>query len=174
MSVLRDPRALGLLVLALLQMFGDLTGLRAAKGLGAASLASPAPRVFSALRGLETYSTRFHIQWKTPAGAEQSLELTPAVAARLRGPYNRRNVYGAALAYGPVLVGDERTRAMFTSVLRHAVGEGVPLLAELGVDPAGVAGPVRIRYEPVEGTDLGELPAVLTVDGATIRAERSP
>ena len=28
-------------------------------------------------------------------------------------------------------------------------------------DPAGVRGPVRVRYEPLPGTDLGDLPRVL-------------
>ncbi len=163
MSVLRDPRALALLVLALLQMGGDVLGIRAAKGLGAASMASPAPRVFSAVRGLETYSTRFFLEWTTVAGEERSVELTPELAARLRGPYNRRNVYGAALAYGPVLATDGRTRPLLDAVLDHALGGDAPLLAELGLDASGIAGAVRVRYEPVGGADLGDLPTTLTV-----------
>ncbi|HEY3305277.1 MAG TPA: hypothetical protein VGL70_17270, partial [Candidatus Binatia bacterium] len=81
-----------LLLLGLAQMAGDLAGLTALKGIAAATGASPAPKVFSAVKGLETYSTRFFIQWNDPAGAVLSVQLTPNMYARLRGPYNRRNV----------------------------------------------------------------------------------
>ena len=64
-----------LLVLGLLQMAGDVTGLDWLRGIGAASSASPAPRVFSAVDGLETYSTRFFLEWTDTRGASHSLEL---------------------------------------------------------------------------------------------------
>jgi hypothetical protein len=152
-----------LIAVGLLQMAGDLCeksvspyyGLRL-KGLGAATAASPAPKVFSAVRGLETYSTRFFLEWADADGERHSLELTPEVYACLRGPYNRRNVYGAALAYGPVLPAELRD-----PVLAYALCGDAPLLRELGIDPARVRGPVRLRYEPRPGTDLGELPRVL-------------
>jgi hypothetical protein len=152
-----------LIAVGLLQMAGDLCerylsayyGLRL-KGLGAATAASPAPKVFSAVRGLETYSTRFFLEWKGADGAEHSLELTPEVYSRLRGPYNRRNVYGAALAYGPVLPAELRD-----PVMAYAMCGDAPLLRELGIDPAQVRGPVRLRYEPRPGTDMGDLPRVL-------------
>ena len=66
-----------LLVLGLLQMTGDLSGIVALKGIGAAWGASPAPRVFSKVRGLETYSTRFYVEWSDPDGTAHSVELTP-------------------------------------------------------------------------------------------------
>jgi hypothetical protein len=163
--------AVALLVLGLLQMTGDVlerVGLRSVgqplKGVGAATTASPAPKVFSAVRGLETYSTRFYLDWTDRAGQRRSLLLTPEVYGRVRGPYNRRNVYGAALAYGPVLVTDERTKPLFLSVTRYALCGDAPLLRELGIDPAEIIGPVRVRYEPLPGTDLGDLPRVLEVD----------
>jgi hypothetical protein len=131
------------------------------KALGAASTASPAPKVFSAVRGLETYTLRFHLEWRGSDGREHSLLLTPENYARIAGPYNRRNVFGAALAYGPVLATGARTAPMFHAVFAYAVCGRAPLLAELGVDPATIAGAVRIRYEPLPGTDLGDLPRVI-------------
>ena len=88
-----------LLSVGLLQMAGDLLHLPALKGIGAATGASPAPKVFSAVRGLETYSTRFFIEWADRPGRSRVQEITPELYARLRGPYNRRNVYGAVLAF---------------------------------------------------------------------------
>jgi hypothetical protein len=152
-----------LLAVGLLQMTGDViegsgnepVG-RALKGFGAATAASPAPKVFSSVHGLETYSTRFYLEWTDLDGVDHSLHVTPEVYARLQGPYNRRNVYGAALAYGPVLPEELRD-----PVMRYAVCGDAILLRELGVDPARVKGPVSVRYEPLPGTDLGDLPRKL-------------
>jgi hypothetical protein len=161
-----NKAAVFLVALGLLQMSGDLLEQsarapadrlgRLLKGLAAATAASPAPKVFSSVRGLETYSTRFYVEWADHAGVEHSLHVSPEVYARLQGPYNRRNVYGAALAYGPVLPASLRD-----PVMRYAVCGKAPLLRELGIDPGQVQGRVRIRYEPLPGTDLGRLPTVL-------------
>jgi hypothetical protein len=45
-----------LLAIGLLQMVGDLLHVAPLKGFAAATAASPAPKVFSSVRGLETYS----------------------------------------------------------------------------------------------------------------------
>jgi len=146
-----------LLVLALAQMTGDLLGLAWLKGIAAATAASPAPRVFSVARGLETYSTRFAIEWTARDGTRQSMALTPESCARLCGPYNRRNVYGAVLAYGPVLATDPRGRPMLDAVLRAALCAPAPLLAELGVDTDGISA-VEVVYEPLRPDALADLP----------------
>jgi hypothetical protein len=163
-----NKSAVALLVLGLLQMSGDLlerAGLEAVggplRGVGAASTASPAPKVFSAVRGLETYSTRFFLDWTDRAGERKELLLSPELYGRIRGPYNRRNVYGAVLAYGPVLATDPRTEPLFHSVAKSALCGAAPLLRELGIDPDEIAGIVRVRYEPRPGTDMGDLPRVL-------------
>ncbi|MEA2488652.1 MAG: hypothetical protein QOH21_444 [Acidobacteriota bacterium] len=135
-----------LVVLGVAQMVGDLLHFDPLKGVAAATHASPAPKVFSAVRGLETYSTRFFLE----VGA-QRVELTPAVYSRIRGPYNRRNVYGAALAYAPVL-----PASMREPVLRHALCGDAPLLRELGI--AVTPGTRRaVVLEPLPGTSLGSL-----------------
>jgi hypothetical protein len=153
--------ALILLILGLAQMAGDLANWPALKAIAAATGVSPAPKVFSAVKGLETYSTRFFIDWKDVSGKPHSLELTPKAYSRLRGPYNRRNVYGAVLAYGPVLATDPRGRPMFDAVARYALCGRAPLLGELGLDPSAVSGRVRLRLEPRPGSDLGNLPLTL-------------
>jgi hypothetical protein len=150
-----------LLVLGLLQMAGDVCILPVLRGIGAATVASPAPKVFSDVRGLETYYSLFFLEWQDQHGQAQSLALTPEVYARLAWSYNRRNVYGAALAYGPLLVTDPRTRPMFQSVLSYALCGDTPLLKELGVDRTTVSGQIHVRLEPLPGTDLRNLPLVL-------------
>jgi hypothetical protein len=156
--------AAALLVVGLLQMAGDVFHLPALRGIGAATTASPAPRVFSSVRGLETYSTHFFIEWTDRDGRAHSLRLTPELYAQLRGPYNRRNVYGAVLAYGPVLQADPRTRPLFEAVARYALCDDAPLLRELGIDPDQIQpGSVRVRLHPLPGTDIGDLNPVLEV-----------
>ena len=143
-----------LLGLGLLQMAGALLQIPLVSGLGAATNASPHPKVFSAVYGLETFSTRFFLEWTDHGGKAHSLEVTPAQYRKIPGPYNRRNVYGAALAYGPVLATDARTRPMFEQVLDYALSGRAPLLRELGIDPAKVRYPMTVRLEVEPGTRL--------------------
>ncbi len=155
--------ALLLLLLGCSQMAGELLGLPRLRGLAAATAASPAPRVFSSARGLETYSTRFFLEWTSQSGTTHTLRLGPEIYARLEGPYNRRNVYGAALAYGPVLVSEPATKPLFEAVVRYGLCGNAPLLRELGVDPASVRGPRHVRLEPRAGSNTGDLPLLLEV-----------
>jgi hypothetical protein len=114
---------------------------------------------------LETFSTRFDLEWHDRMGQPHTLTLTPEIYSRIRGPYNRRNVYGTALAFGPVLAADDRTQALLRAVMSYSLGDDAPLLRELGVDPAEISGPVRVRYEPRSGAKLDDdLPRVLEAD----------
>jgi hypothetical protein len=79
----------GLALLGFAQMAGDIFHCPALKAVAAATAASPAPRVFSAVQGLETFSTRFFIEWNDATGAGHSVEVTPERYAHVRGPYNR-------------------------------------------------------------------------------------
>lgn len=153
--------AIGLLGLGLAQIAGELAGLPALRAIAAATTASPLPKVFSAVSGLETYSTRFFVEWVDRTGTPHSLELTPESYAPLRGAYSRRNSFGAIVAYGAIFSMDARTRPMFERVAAYALCGDAPLLRELGIDPRSLAAPARIRLLPIAGTDLGDLPQQL-------------
>lgn len=133
-----------LLLVGLAQMAGDLARMVPLKAVAAATGVSPAPKVFSAVQGLETYSTRFFLDL-----GDRRVELTPELYARIGGPYNRRNVYGAALAYAPVL-----SPALREPVLRYALCGEAPLLRELGLRATKTP---AIELEPLPGTSLGTL-----------------
>jgi len=150
----RRTAIIGLLILGLLQMTADVLNLQLLKGFAFATAASPAPRVFSAVRGLETYSTNFYLQWTDHQGSFHSVKITPEMYSHLRGPYNRRNVFGAVLAYGPVLADQKPTRPMFDAVASYALCGNAPILLELGIDPDSVAGPLMIIFEPRPGSHL--------------------
>lgn len=152
-----------LLVVGLAQMTGDLTGQLWLKALASTTMCSPCPKVFTAHKGLETYATQFFVEWTDTAGVPHSMEVTPEVYARIQGPYNRRNIYGAVLSYGPVLATDKKTEELFNSVSKYALAGESPLLKELGIDPASVDGNVRVRYVPARATDMAGLPRILEV-----------
>ena len=153
---MRRP-VLVLLALGLLQMTADVFHLQALKGVAAATAASPAPKVFSSMRGLETFSSRFFVEWADHGGEFHSVEIRPERAARMRGPYNRRNVYGAVLAYGPVFESDPSMRPMFEAVASYALCGEAPLLRELGVPATEMQSVPRIRLETRPGTPAENL-----------------
>lgn len=148
-----------LATLALAQMAGHLLDLPALRAIAAATGASPAPKVFSAVQGLETYSTAFHLDWTDTDGRAHTRRITSEMYAGLEGPYNRRNAYGAVLAFGPVMASNPATSPMFHSVLRHALCGERRVLRELGLDPSRMHD-VRVRLEPLRPEALGDLPRV--------------
>lgn len=147
--------AVFLLVIGLLQMTADVMRLPPLKAIVAATGASPAPKVFSSVQGLETFSSRFYLEWPDRNAEVHSVELTPELYSRVRGPYNRRNVFGAALAYAPILARDPRTRPMYDSVVRYALCGRAPLLQELGVVPDDISARVEVRLVPRSGSRFG-------------------
>lgn len=154
---MRKP-VIALLAVGLLQMTADMLHVRALKGVAAATAASPAPKVFSSVRGLETYSSRFFVEWTDKSGMFHSIKISPENTGGLRGPYNRRNVYGAVLAYGPVLQSDPSVRPMFDAVSRYALCGDAPLLRELRIPVTEIRGAPHIRIETRPGTQAGDLP----------------
>lgn len=136
-----------LIAIGSLQMLGDLLDLPALRGFGAATQLAPAMKVFTAHRGYETHAARFHVGWRDGSGQWVEQALSPALYGNVDGPYNRRNVYGAALAYGPLLRADARGRAMQASVMHYAFCEPASMRAALRIPPDTTR--LRVRVEPV-------------------------
>ena len=104
-----------------------------------------APKVFTAHDGIETYSAQFFVRWTDVGGVSHVKRLTPQVNRGLRGPYNRRNAYGAMIAGGPMLDANAATRDMHAAALSYTrCGAGSPL-DELGIDRRTITGPVIIE-----------------------------
>ena len=152
-----------LLALGLTQMVAQLAGSDALRAVAAATNASPAPKVFSAVSGLETYSTTFFIDWAEADGSRHAPQLTSEMYARLRGPYNRRNVYGAVLAFGPLMASRPATAPMFASVMRASLCGDRAVLRELGFAPERMTW-LRVRLEPLRSEALGALPRLFEPD----------
>lgn len=124
----RNIAAAALLVLGLLQMIGEACGSRVMRGLGAATAAAPFPKVFCDMEGLEGFASTFTLIGKTSSGAVFETKITPELYAGLRGSYNRRNAYGAAISFAPRL-----PEAMWHSVANYALGANGRLRTELGL-----------------------------------------
>jgi len=155
-----------LLALGLCQMAATVVDLPLLKALAAASGASPAPQVFSRYGGLEPFSMRFALQYATHEGQHHTLPITSARYSQLRGPYNRRNTYGAAIAAAPALNANPQTQPMLHAVLRYGLCGDAPLLRELGIDPVTVdrsARPITLLYATRTEANTNALPLCLEV-----------
>lgn len=124
--------AIGLLTLGMSQMAGAWLGLPILRGIGATSAAAPYPKVFSDVNGLETFASEFTLYIKVEGGGWRTVPVDPALYTRLGGSYNRRNVYGAALSYGPRL-----PEELWSQILAYGWSEHGPLRSEMGLPPTG-------------------------------------
>lgn len=94
------------LLIGSLQIIGYVTGVDIIRNLGRVTSSSPLPLVFSEVKGVETFASNFYMQYDDANGKQQRIKITPEMYSKLKGPYNRRNIYGAAISYGPVLPED--------------------------------------------------------------------
>lgn len=141
-----------LLTIGLIQMGGDLCGLQKIKGLAAAWGASPCPKVFTTINGLETFSSRYFLSWKNENQETVQIEITKDLAKHLKGPYNRRNVYGALLSHGPILKNLEGTKQAYSSAINYALKNQKVLLHELGINGEETSNEIELITLPKKGT----------------------
>ena len=118
--------------LAVIKVLADVLGFESLSAAASVTNAAPAMKVFTAHKGYETYSSTFQITSSHVDGQIASTELNPENYAGLQGPYNRRTVYGALIAYGPILFSNPKTKKMWNVMsFRSFCGE-TNVLSELG------------------------------------------
>lgn len=113
---IRNTMAILILAVGSLQMIGHLSGNRILRGIGIACGVAPFTKVFCESDGYEAFAASFLLSGNHPDGSRWSHDLDPALYSRLRGPYNRRNVYGAALAFAPRLPDPLRNHLLTSSL----------------------------------------------------------
>ena len=153
----RNCAALALGAIGCLQMVGYVSGSRLLRGIGAATVISPLPKVFSDVDGFETFASEFTIRYRDGLGTATEIRITPELYGRLAGPYNRRNVYGAALSYAPRL-----PRSLWEPVFCHGLGRHGPLRSELGLGSDAREMAVTIRTTTRGRTDAWTLEPACT------------
>ena len=87
----------------LLQIIGFATGQKWLKGIGQITVASPLPIVFTEQQGCETFALDFSVEYIDCKNRMGKIPITPQIYSRFDGPYNYRNVVGAAISYGAIL-----------------------------------------------------------------------
>lgn len=158
---------LALCTLGCAQMLADVLGMAPVKALAQATQMSPAMKVFTAQSNYETYAAEFYIGSWDEHMVYREILLDRSRYQRLQGPYNRRNVYGAAFSYGPLLANNPRTAQMVQSVLRHALCDPGSAAAELGLP---VSERYVVRVQPLRPAPTG-LPLRQELSCADSRAE---
>lgn len=89
-------------------MLGHIFNSQPLKSIGLATCAAPYTKVFCNAEMAETgepfepFAAEFILKFKH-AEKWHELKMTPEIYQKLEGSYNRRNVYGAVIAYGPAL-----------------------------------------------------------------------
>lgn len=104
-----------LVLVGLMQSIGFIIDSKSIKQLGAVTVASPLPIVFTQQKGfLETFASEFTLVYNEK-GKQIRVPITPELYSKLDKPYNYRNVLGAAISYGPIL-----PKPLVDSVLNYA------------------------------------------------------
>ena len=131
---------------ACFQMAGYFAGSTPMRGIGAATTIAPYTKVFSDVDGYEPFASKFTLQFRDAGGTFVETGITPELASRFGGPYNRRNMYGAALSYAPRL-----PASLWQPVFCHGLVSG-PLRAELGLAGASdISVTIRTRTKGRNG-----------------------
>lgn len=142
--------ALVILAFGLSAMVGELLNMSTLKGVGLASCASPYTKVFSQATAsdngapFETFAASFILHYTASDGVAHELNITPDLYQKLKGPYQRRNVYGAILAYGPALSKNVQQRTF-----DYAINSPGYLRKELNIPESAS----RIRVEMISQTE---------------------
>ena len=92
-----------LVAIGLIQILGFATGQKWLKGIGQITVASPLPIVFTEQQGCETFALDFSVEYVDNNNQTGEIQITPQIYSRFDGPYNYRNVVGAAISYGAIL-----------------------------------------------------------------------
>lgn len=144
----RNILAICMLCIGSFQMLGYAVYSRLLRGIGAASGIAPFPKVFSEAEGYEAFAARFCVGGEREDGTRWSRELEPEWYSQMKGPYNRRNVYGASLAFAPKLPAELRQ-----TLLDYELAPGSALRRELRI-PEDVQG-LKITIIPRDGEHDG-------------------
>lgn len=121
-----------LIAIGFMKIVGHLTGSSAVKGLSTVFCSSPLPIVFTEQHGIESFAADFYLI--ADHDSEPAL-ITPEIYSRIKGPYNRRNVYGAAIAFAPILPEEFRDQ-----VYQYGLCKPGPLSNELDIFPKDTKG----------------------------------
>ena len=135
-----------LIFLATIKVFADVFNFEKISALAAIINVAPAMKVFTAHKGYETYSSKFTLETRHTDGQVIATKINSKTYAGLKGPYNRRNVYGALIAYGPYLTNKPNTHDMWYVMASNAFCGNSSILSELGIENNSGVNKVSVTY----------------------------
>lgn len=135
-----------LIFFAMIKVVADLHGSTKISAVAAVTNTAPAMKVFTTYKGYEGFSAKFKLKVTYTDHSQVSVMLTPDVYSGLEGPYNRRNVYGALIAGGPVLISNEYTKDAWQEVAYKSFCKQNKILSELGLSSNKKVHAVEIEY----------------------------
>lgn len=128
-----DALHMTIVALGCLSCIGFVIDQPALRGIGFSTAASPLPLVFSAYNGVQTFATTYSIAL-TANNRTEKIPLTQKIYSKLRGPYNRRNVYGVLFSHAP-LFKDNSLIEVRQDLLHYATCSSNSILPELEMFP---------------------------------------
>lgn len=141
-----------LIFLATVKVVADIFDFKKLSALAAITNLAPAMKVFTAHDGYETYSSKFSIKVIHFDGEVVEKNIDSKTYAGLEGPYNRRNVYGALIAYGPYLTSKSNTNKMWQVMADNSFCRKKSVLSELGFSNTSGVTSVSIKYTNLNNT----------------------
>ncbi len=150
--------------LACIKVVADLFQHEELSAVAAVANVSPAMKVFTAHQGYETYSAKFKLTMLYADGTEFEAILDSERYAGLAGPYNRRNVYGALIAYGPVLYKKTATHDMWVEMTRRAFCQRKTVMSELNFPIQTAVTKVTVSYiNQISADTAADYPTQLSI-----------
>ena len=141
-----------LIALGYFQVIGYVFELPKVRGLGSAYMVAPLPLVFSHFRGLETYASKFKVELEFIGDKTVTLPIDSIMYGKVMGPYNRRNIYGAALAYGPKFT-SPKEKELLNAILSYGFCKPAVILMEFGFIETPLRGKILVSgNHKVEGS----------------------
>lgn len=142
-----------LLLIGIMSPLGYILNSPTIKGLGFISTASPLPFVFSSYNSIETFSTEFNLDINMINGSKLNINMDNNLYQSLKGPYNRRNVYGVIFSHGPFFTDSKlieiRQQILYWGLCSNSKGNGI-LAKEFGI------------YNPIKNVTINITSKMLT------------
>jgi len=142
-----------LLLIGCMSTLGFILDIPELRGLAFATGASPFPVVFSVYNDVETFSLSWILELELNETGSIPFEsvripLNSAIYQKLSGPYNRRNVFGAMLSYGPFFV-EHKQIILRQQILHWAICSPAALLIDLGLPLKATRGTITVKSKTI-------------------------
>ena len=151
-NVLGTIMLIVLIIIGCLHTVGHIKNSKTMKGLAFTTVASPLPLVFSAYNGVETFSTSFEFELLFNNGTIINKTIDNKLYGKLKGAYNRRNMYGVIFSHGPFFNMPNQIKMRDQTLHWGSCNQG-RLMDEFGISGLLKRGTILIKSKTVGNED---------------------